>query len=145
MDPDQSLFFFNEMLSCIPQNYIRIEKQEQPTGKKANRRNKDKPQAMSMVDLKLKAQEKIEAIQQTNRDKSQAKIKQLTLQHQKMPKVDKQEGKPDKSENKEKPEYKSKGKLDETKLDNKRKQKQANKAKKINKGKGIAQPQAPTN
>ena len=124
------------MIECIPAMYMPIEKEQAPK-KKVHKRDKQTPVAMSMVDLKLKAQGKIEAIQQTNRDKSMAKIAALTQMHKTMQK-------PEPGTKKDYKEYKSKGKLDESKLDNKRKQKQANKAKKINQVKGIPQIAATT-
>ena len=96
-----------------------------------------------MLELKERAQQKIETIQQKNREKSQAKILQLTEGHKKsgkgpkMSKADKSmfedldQG--DSDDEKPKKVFKNKGKVDESKLANKRKQKEAKKATKINK------------
>jgi hypothetical protein len=141
---DSALSFFDQMYDTVPYSYRLVPKvyKEDTTPAPVARKSKSKP--MSMVELKERAQSKIENIQQQNRDKSMAKIKQLTEQHKKTPKV----SKADKSmfEDLEKGEsddetpkkmFKNKGKVDESKLANKRKQKEAKKSIKINKTKGI--------
>lgn len=111
---------------------------------------------MSMIELKERAQSKIEGIQKANRDKSMAKIKQLTEQHQKEGKQKVKQSKADKSmfddleagedsDNKQgetskkwpNGNFKNKGKVHESKQKNKRQQKEANKSVKLSRAKGI--------
>ena len=141
--------FFDEMYETIPNSYKLVSKDYkedvEPHTAKKNSRTKGKP--LSMFELKERAQQKIENIQQKNREKSQAKIKQLTEEHKKsgkgpkMSKADKSMfddlDQADSDDEKPKKEFKNKGKVDASKLANKRQQKEAKKATKINKQKGI--------
>ena len=84
---DEALEFFNEMFDTIPgpfklinPDYIQDEEMED-----ANAKNKKKPtqkklkgQNLSMIEIKERAQQKMETIQKVNREKSMAKIKELT-------------------------------------------------------------------
>ena len=141
--------FFDNMYDTIPYSYRLVSKDykedEKPHTVAKKQRIKGKP--MSMVELKERAQQKIENIQQKNRDKSQAKILQLTEEHKKSgkgPKMSKADkamfedlDQADSDGDEPKKMFKNKGKVDESKLANKRKQKEAKKATKINKQKGI--------
>ena len=85
---DETLAFYDQIINLIPKQYRQIDEElDEPTTtapKKTHKRNKNKsPQNLSMVDMQVKAQMKIDAIQQQNRDKSMAKIKELTEQHEK--------------------------------------------------------------
>ena len=117
---------------------------------------------MSLVDLKERAQKRINDIQAENRQKSQQKIKELTQLHQSMKQskeVVKQNGEEDvvmssdgesevevngaentteKTGDEEKKVYKNKHRLAEDKLQNKRKQKEAIKKIKMKKKQGIS-------
>ena len=117
---------------------------------------------MSLVDLKERAQKRINDIQAENRQKSQQKIKELTQLHQSMKQskeVAKQNGEEDvvmssdgesevevngaentteKTGDEEKKVYKNKHRLAEDKLQNKRKQKEAIKKIKMKKKQGIS-------
>ena len=117
---------------------------------------------MSLVDLKERAQKRINDIQAENRQKSQQKIKELTQLHQSMKQskeVVKQNGDDDvvmssdgesevevngaentteKTGDEEKKVYKNKHRLAEDKLQNKRKQKEAIKKIKMKKKQGIS-------
>ena len=105
--------------------------------------------SVSMIELKQKAQAKIELIQKENRDKSVAKINELRQQHLKgnLKKRSKsQQGKEERKEvngdDEKKDQRKfNKGKVNAGKHANKRKQKEADKKKKMNKEKGIIQKQ----
>ena len=143
---DSALTFFDNMYTTVPNSYklvsqdYKMESEPAPVAKK--RRDKGKP--MSMVELKERVQSKIENIQQKNRDKSMAKIKQLTEEHKKQGKISKADksmfddlDKADDDDEQPKKMFKNKGKVDESKLANKRKQKEAKKSIKINKVKGI--------
>ena len=138
--------FFNEMYETVPYSYRLVPKDyKEDVEPQTARKSKGKP--MSMFELKERAQQKIENIQQKNREKSQAKILQLTEEHKKggkgpkMSKADKSMfddlDQADSEDEKPKKEFKNKGKVDESKLANKRKQKEAKKATKINKQMGI--------
>ena len=117
---------------------------------------------MSLVDLKERAQKRINDIQAENRQKSQQKIKELTQLHQSMKQSKeavKQNGEEDavmssdgesevevngaentteKTGDEEKKVYKNKHRLAEDKLQNKRKQKEAIKKIKMKKKQGIS-------
>ena len=146
---DDTLDFFNSLMDTVPQQYKQIEKNEEQIKPGKKQKNSQKP-ALSMMELKEKAQSKIELIQGENRAKSMAKIKELTHQHQ-IDKKSKQgiakieglghgKGSDDDSDGEdEKPKYKNKNTVSEDKLANKRLQKQASKQKKLNQQKGIQQ------
>ena len=63
---------------AIPQAYRQIDKEAQQAGKKQNKSEK----GLSLLDLHAGAQTKIKDMQRVNREKSMAKIKELTAQHQ---------------------------------------------------------------
>ena len=138
--------FFDEMYETIPNSYKLVPKDyQEDVEPKPLKKSKGKP--LSMLELKERAQQKIENIQQKNREKSQAKIKELTEEHKKSgkgPKMSKADKsmfddleQADSDDDKPKKVFKNKGKVDESKLANKRKQKEAKKATKISRQKGI--------
>ena len=142
---DAALTFFDQMYDTVPYSYRLVPKDyKEDTTPAPVKKSRTKSKPMSMVELTERAQSKIENIQQKNRDKSMAKIKQLTEEHKKNPKVSKADksmfddlDKADSDDEKPKKVFKNKGKVDESKLANKRKQKEAKKSIKINKQKGI--------
>jgi len=108
--------------------------------------------AVSLADIAEKAGDKIEAMRKQNREKSVARIKELTLQHQQKngPKVDVKKSapaKPAKEDSEsdlsdvepaktEKGKFTNKNTQSKFKQENKRKQKEALKKNKAKRGKG---------
>lgn len=176
---DDTLAFFNDIFTLIPNAYKMVPKDYQEVDaeelKKAQSksRNKRVVKPMSMIELKEKAQQKIEDMNTVNREKSQKKIQEITKKHQQEirdgTRVQKMKGEKrskqdetmfddlegdlnekakaddDDDDNKlvgkkRDGDFKNKGKLDKSKLENKRKQKEAKKNKKINQQKGIPMP-----
>ena len=112
---------------------------------------------MSFIELKEKAQKRIQDIQQVNREKSQNKIKELTVQHKQNPPTQGKKGQQDSdaemnsddggdssgSDGEEKKEgdktkqFKNKGAVSADKQQNKRQYKEARKKLKMKKKQGI--------
>ena len=83
---DEALNFFDSMFETIPNAYKNVPKDYRedtemahPKGMKKSK----KSEPLSILELKERAQQKIENIQKNNREKSMAKIKQLTEEHKK--------------------------------------------------------------
>ena len=90
-----TLEFFDQVFSAIPEPARRVEKVSEPqNGKKNKNKNKNKRKQgdredgeekggpVSLHELKQKVKDRREQIQEVNRKKSQAKIKELTKMHQ---------------------------------------------------------------
>ena len=87
---DQTLTFFDAVFEAVPPLYRQVDKDyTQENGKPAKKGKQGAQEGVSLVELTQRAQDKIESLRKANALKSQAKIKQLTEQHQK----DKKEGK----------------------------------------------------
>ena len=164
---DATLDFFNEMFDTIPKQYRQIDaemyddkpiKAQKNRGKRDREHNKSKG-PKSMLEMTMIAKQKIADIQKNNRDKSMAKIAQLTIMHEKegrikKPKYDKnnkkdetmfddlkddkedgeaEENKTNNKRSKPHKEYINKGKVADDKAANKRRTKEAKKQSKLNK------------
>ena len=135
---EQSLQLFDSVFMAIPQPYRQVDKQAQ---QEASRQNK-KEKGLSLLDLHMGVQTKIKDMQRVNREKSLAKIKELTAQHQakkasgelteaqkkklqeELSESDEEGGDVKMAESKKKV-FENKNTVSQVKVDNKRAQKQA--------------------
>ena len=84
----QSADFFQQLMSTIPNQYKQTDQpQEEDAPMKLSKNQKKKlkqaqNQNLSILELKERAQARIDSIQKQNREKSLQKIKELTKQHQ---------------------------------------------------------------
>ena len=72
------LAFFDDVFLGIPAPYRRIEKEDKSAAEQAVK-PKGKDKAMSILDIHQNAKSKIDEMQRVNREKSLAKIKDLTV------------------------------------------------------------------
>ena len=83
---EQTLSFFDSIFNVVPPVYRQVDNGDVDASVK---RSKVKPQKngkdkkVSLLELNQKAQKRIESIQRANALKSQAKIKELTAEHNK--------------------------------------------------------------
>ena len=83
---EQTLSFFDSIFNAVPPVYRQVDNGDVDASVK---RSKVKPQKngkdkkVSLLELNQKAQKRIESIQRANALKSQAKIKELTAEHNK--------------------------------------------------------------
>lgn len=141
---DEALDFFDQVFLAVPtthrvisEAYLEEESKPKPSKKEPH---------LSLAEINERAMAKIEEIRRVNREKSQNKIAELTKQHKLTKEQKQQRMEEDLSESDaemkdatKKPEkvvHKSKGTLAKSKMENKRKQKEAVKLNKLRRQQG---------
>ena len=84
---DQTMAFFDQVFEAVPQSHRIVDREyldvDAKIAKQAKKGKQKKVAAVSLMELNEKAHERMEEIRRVNAKKSQDKIKQLTVEHQK--------------------------------------------------------------
>jgi hypothetical protein len=87
---DQTMAFFNAVFDTVPPVYRQVDPELLDTdvmknsGKKATQKSSKKTKNVSLLELNELAHDKLESIRRANAEKSVARIKELTIEHQKL-------------------------------------------------------------
>ena len=87
---DQTMAFFNAVFESVPPAYRQVDKElldsdiMKMSGKKATQKASKKTKNVSLLELNELAHDKLESIRRANALKSVQRIKELTIEHQKL-------------------------------------------------------------